>query len=231
MDLVPEPCHDHTEEEELCIAIRLTNTDEEPRPQNECSPNLGNENYQCTRIREQVQIKVFSVNGLPENTCAILVDYDGENPTPSSAVDFDALCDCFKKCPDQCCGDGWVLLGSVLRHNCTLNPLDAPKYERQYVKPIRCVCPPPMVPAPAPAPAPAPEAVVRPQPERIQQSALKETTVAETKKTEATKTTSTEKVDTKAAEKPTETKASQAKTTETKATPAKTTTKKTTDKK
>ena len=241
LDLSPEPCHDNTQLEKLCIAVRLTDSLEQPRPQDECTPNASSGNYQCTRIREQIQIKVFTEDGVPTNTCALpgQVEYQHNN------VDIDKLCDCFKQCPDQCCGEGWVLLGCVKRTNCMLSKLEDAMYSRKYVKPIRCICQQPQEaqePAPCPAPAPAPAETARPQAQAIQQTITQEAAKPEPAKTEAAKVEATTvKAETKpavdttaqaqtATAKAAETK-TDTKTTDTKASAAKTTTKKTTDKK
>ena len=136
----------------VCIAIRRYTTEENPRPNPSCSEEKGGQAYDCTRVREQVMIKVFDSAELSEpsrNICmedpgSIGCASKGENQvqeTDLTKVLEKNYCGCIKTCSEhECCGDAWVLLACIALGDsgveCVENRL------RKYVKPIHCFCPP-----------------------------------------------------------------------------------------
>ncbi len=143
------------------IAIRRYTTEESPRPNPSCSEEKGGQEYDCTRIREQVMIKVFDPGETSDRSSNICmtdpynkglscvgakVSGSGDGPAnqdeePSQEQSLQEFCDCIKACSGhECCGDAWVLLACIELGDkgvvCVENRL------RKYVKPIQCLCPP-----------------------------------------------------------------------------------------
>ncbi len=145
----------------VCIAIRRFTTGVSPRPNPSCSEEKGGQAYDCTRIREQVMIKVFDpvessdgsmnicMGNLDNKDLPCVGGQDSvsggataiQNEVPSQAQVLQEFCECSKACSNhECCGDAWVLLACIQLGDsgvvCVENRL------RKYVKPIHCFCPP-----------------------------------------------------------------------------------------
>ncbi len=152
---------DHNLPECVCIAIRRCTTEESPRPNPSCSEEKGGQEYDCTRVREQVMIKVFDpedTSDRPRNICmedpkSLGCSRDGEQDSGSEGNStnqdkeldltkvLEDFCKCIKACPDkECCGESWVLLACVELGNHGVVSVE--NRLRKYVKPIHCLCPP-----------------------------------------------------------------------------------------
>jgi len=151
--LTPDPCCDDPPDC-VCIAIRRITSDEAPRDDCGCSKDTDAPRYQCTRVKEHVEIKVFDCKEPLKGLCARPDPKDpkAEGCDEESAEQADAErevvrdpCEidrnCLTTCSDcDCCGPSWILLG------CIINLTKDPKVDldrRKYVKPIECLCPPP----------------------------------------------------------------------------------------
>ena len=151
LPLKSDPCCDHPLKC-VCIAIRRITSDEAPRDDCGCSKDTDAQRYQCTRVKDHVEIRAFACDDL-EGICA--------RPKPSSAnregegsaaqeygvVEGEATyepfvpdCECLTTCEEcDCCGPSWVLLG------CVDLEAEVPAVDyrrRKFVKPIECLCRP-----------------------------------------------------------------------------------------
>lgn len=129
ISLKPDPCSCDDLPEKVCIALRRTVCDEDPRDDADpCDPKPeGGGAYR--RRREYVEIRVFDPKqcDLP-HICRR--DPDGDQS--------DDTCGCLKECPERCCGESWVELACV-----PLDPCDGVVDVhdcRKWVKPIHCNC-------------------------------------------------------------------------------------------
>ena len=152
LDLTPDPCSCEELPDKICIAIRHDTSEEAPREDCGCPVETDSPRYQCTRNRDQVVIKTFPFDCLPDTICM--------NPWPDNGAGDDeecdpaepkqgekekqTLCDCLTTCPDgKCCGEAWVLLGCVSfgKDDCdqpVISKIDPSP--RKYVKPTECLC-------------------------------------------------------------------------------------------
>lgn len=136
INLKPDPCSCDELPTCLCIAIRrYVPEDSQLKPS--CNGSESGQIHDPLK-REQVMIKVFECDKLPENTCIRSPCDEDQTEEP---CDKDKLCNCLKTCPDhQCCGEGWVLLACLELDQCGIKEIDSRR--RKYVKPIDCLCPP-----------------------------------------------------------------------------------------
>lgn len=154
VDLSPDPCDCGETPKCLCIAIRRTTSEEQPRADDPCGCPTEPSRYACSRLQERVEIRVYDPDDPPRELCW---HAPGDGLTPCSRdekkgeekgddkwrlVDPDraTTCACLKNCaPHECCGDSWVYLGCVeLDENEGAVPNG--KRWRRYVKPIDCHC-------------------------------------------------------------------------------------------
>jgi hypothetical protein len=154
LDLTPDPCrHDPGEKTLLVAACRVTATEASARPCG-CGSTGSAESQQCNRKLDHVLVQAFE-DGYPMPAFCRR-DVDAAEPAPGS----EAACACLKRCGENaCCGEAWVLLGSVKIDQQGLRAID--QRGRRYVKPIACNCragapPPPPSPPPPPPPPPTP---------------------------------------------------------------------------
>ena len=171
LPLTLDPCCDDPPQC-VCIAIRRITSDEAPRDDCGCSKDTDAPRYQCTRVKDHVEIKAFACDDLPEGICA--------RPEPKTSIPAGATgpagavvedrheidCKCLTTCSDcDCCGPSWVLLGCVDLKTSKVDP-----GRRKYVKPIECLCRPkpkdPKAGVPPSPQAPEPYAADRKRPPR-----------------------------------------------------------------
>src|SRR5262249_19109204 len=69
LPLTPDPCCDDPPKC-VCIAIRRITSDEAPRDDCGCSKDTDAPRYQCTRVKDHVEIQAFAHDDLPKGTCA-----------------------------------------------------------------------------------------------------------------------------------------------------------------
>lgn len=176
LDLTPDPCRlDRSAKQMFVAARRVTAAEAAARPCG-CGSAADPSAQQCTRMRDHVLIQAFDEDHLPKDLCQTAAPKTGAgtqqpagtppqsavtspqpptaSPQPSAASPQGAtpsLFDCLTQCGEcACCGDPWVLLGSVMVGEQGLGAIDITG--RRYVKPIACACAaPPTVPAAAPA--------------------------------------------------------------------------------
>ncbi|MGC1951660.1 MAG: hypothetical protein WA970_03585, partial [Gammaproteobacteria bacterium] len=125
LDLKHDKC---AESDTVYIAIRRVTTDELPRPASDCAGEAREPEYQCTRVQEHVQIKVFAKDNLPKTICMHaeaeeLEEEESDEECEREEGGADAmgaaqdgldLCACLTVCEDEaCCDDAWVLLACV----------------------------------------------------------------------------------------------------------------------
>ena len=147
LDLTPDPCRlDRGDKEMFVAARRVTAAEAAARPCG-CGPTGGEPAQQCSRMRDHALVQAFDEDHLPAELCRVAAPSatesvyrtgsdprPGERPTGAAAV-----CDCLKECGEcACCGEPWVLLGSVLVGEQGLGVID--RSGRRYVKPIACIC-------------------------------------------------------------------------------------------
>jgi hypothetical protein len=133
-----------------CIAIRRMATEECPRPTDLCASGTQDASYECTRLREQVQVKAFiaSKDELPPSLCrfAERSELKAEEDPCAEKEETVALgnkesteCTCLKACENRlCCEEAWVLLACVKVGPAGIEFMQ--ESWRKHVKPIDCVC-------------------------------------------------------------------------------------------
>ena len=161
LDLTPDPCRsDRLSKTMLIAARRVTAAEAAARPCG-CSSTGGEPAQQCTRMRDHALVRAFYEESPPAELCRaaakkaadgkpVALPAGGEPPTGATA-----LCDCLTECGEcACCGEPWVLLGTVDVGEDGLGKIDMSG--RKLVKPIACHCaagepartPPPPPPTP-----------------------------------------------------------------------------------
>jgi hypothetical protein len=148
LDLTPDPCrHDKLAKTMLIAARRVTAAEAAARPCG-CSSTGGEPAQQCTRMRDHALVQAFYEDQPPAELCQIPAPPpakkgpDGK-PLPPVAEDrakgFAGVCACMARCDEcACCGEPWVLLGSVEVSDGGLGKID--RSRRRLVKPIACIC-------------------------------------------------------------------------------------------
>ena len=124
LNLNPDPCCD-PRPDEVYIAIRRQTSDDTPRQDCGCqsgncgcgkSGNGGASSYQCTRLRDHVEIRVFNKLKPPPGLCALpekqtVGQQQGAPAGAVAQVVKPTLCDCLKTCSGcDACGES---LGSA----------------------------------------------------------------------------------------------------------------------
>ena len=102
-------------------ARRVTAAEAAARPCG-CGSTGGEPAQQCTRMLDHVLVQAFEEDRLPKDICRIPpaaednVDATGRAPAPGQQrTGAAAVCACLKQCGEcACCGEPWVLLGSVV---------------------------------------------------------------------------------------------------------------------
>lgn len=157
-DVAPESCGCDSQGGTVCILVRRVSASVAPR--GDCC-DTGAVPH-CSRQRDQVEIRAFTSNRLPDHVCMRVPDstkddgcgddQTGNDANPATSVSAPAtgtrrpsLCDCLKTCGDcDCCGEGWVLLGcvSLCEGGIVVNSFDGDEAYRmrRWIKPIACVC-------------------------------------------------------------------------------------------
>lgn len=147
LDLTPDPCRLDREAKEMFVAARRVTAAEAAARPCGCGPTGGEPAQQCSRMGDHVLVQAFDEQHLPADICRAesspakeRVDRTGREPLPGTRpTGAAALCDCLKKCGEcACCGEPWVLLGSIMVGEQGLGAID--RTGRQYVKPIACIC-------------------------------------------------------------------------------------------
>lgn len=143
LDLTPDPCRkDHSDKEMFVAARRVTAREAAARPCG-CGPAAGDPAQQCTRMRDHALVQAFDYDGLPPNlqkAVHALMEDNKEAEKRAPLTPGQADCEGLKQCADcACCGEPWVLLGSLVVGTGGLGPVD--RSLRRYVKPIACLCP------------------------------------------------------------------------------------------
>ncbi|HYG47497.1 MAG TPA: hypothetical protein VD846_06085 [Allosphingosinicella sp.] len=146
LDLTPDPCRrDPTKAQVMWIAARRVTAAEAAARPCGCGPTGGEPAQQCSRMRDHALVQAFG-DRPPTDICraAPAAEDDageaGQKPVRGEAPTGPAaLRDCLRKCGEcACCGEPWVLLGSVLVTRQGLRTID--RSGRRYVKPIACHC-------------------------------------------------------------------------------------------
>jgi hypothetical protein len=149
LDLTPDPCRKDRGRKEMFVAARRVTAAEAAARPCGCVSTGGGPAQQCTRMRDHALVQAFVRQDLPAELCRAAAppaktSIDGTSPRPNPAVQPGgaAAADCasLKQCGEcACCGDPWVLLGSVWVDQQGLGTVD--RSVRRYVKPIACICP------------------------------------------------------------------------------------------
>lgn len=150
LDLSPDPCSYDEPPDQVFIAIRRVISDEAAK--DPCTSGTDDPRFQCSRVRDHVQVKAFLESDLTElgaSLCERTVrsptdkseehpDYDDNGEEPTSSVN--GLCTCLTTCSDCACAEeSWVLIGSVPLTSTGIG--DQPDYtRRKYVRPTQCLC-------------------------------------------------------------------------------------------
>lgn len=151
LDLSPDPCSYDEPPDQVFIALRRMISDEAAK--DPCTSGTDDPRFQCSRVRDHVQVKAFLESDLTElgpSLCERTVpspaakpkqhadcdDNGGEEAPPS----VNGLCTCLTTCSDCACTDtSWVLIGSV--HLTPTGLRDKPDYtRRKHVRPTQCLC-------------------------------------------------------------------------------------------
>lgn len=147
LDLTPDPCRLDREPKRMFVAARRVTAAEAAARPCGCGPTGGEPAQQCTRMRDHALVQAFDEDRLPAELCRVAASpanekadattrapHSSERPTGAAAI-----CDCLKQCGDcACCGEPWVLLGSVIVSEQGLGSIDPSG--RRHVKPIACIC-------------------------------------------------------------------------------------------
>ncbi len=139
LDLTPDPCRPEAGEKTLFIAVRRVTAAEAAARPCGCGSAGGEPAKQCTRMRDHVLVQAFDEErDLPKELCRAAA---AETPGATGTRPQDeatSLCACLRQCGESdCCGDPWVLLGTV---TVSEEGLEANLEGRRDVKPIACVC-------------------------------------------------------------------------------------------
>jgi hypothetical protein len=153
LDLTPDPCRLDRGTKEMFIALRRVTAAEASAGPCGCGAGGDSSGQQCTRVLDHALVQAFDKEHLPGELCQTA---EAKKPActaqPSGVpgqVAPPSLCDCLKQCGAcACCGDPWVLLGSVMVGEQGLGPIR--REGARYVKPIACHCAAPKTEAPAP---------------------------------------------------------------------------------
>ena len=159
LDLSPDPCACDDPPRYLCIAVRRDCADDGARAGGDCGCGTGRCQY--SRKREQIQIKAFAHDALPDSICRRFrpaepggneddcgcddkADDQQQTKVVSPAVD---ICSCLTSCDNGCaCGDSWVLIGCVelcdkgIVVDAETKKPHIDQRARRWVKPIECHC-------------------------------------------------------------------------------------------
>jgi hypothetical protein len=146
LDLTPDPCRLDRRPKAMFIATRRVTAAEAAARACGCGSSGGEAAPQCTRVRDHALVQAFEEDRLPADICRIpKVVTDGVDAARGEGVPAQrptsapTLCDCLKQCGEcACCGEPWVLLGSVVVSEAGLGTIDMTG--RRYVKPIACAC-------------------------------------------------------------------------------------------
>jgi len=150
LDLTPDPCcvDRDDDDKEMFIAARRVKAAEATARACGCGSTGGEPAQQCSRMRDHVLVQAFEERDRPPGIC------EAAEPPPPQATSgqpmpgvpaverqtgLAAICACLKQCGEcGCCGEPWVLLGSVMVGKQGLGRIDLSK--ARYVKPIACAC-------------------------------------------------------------------------------------------
>jgi hypothetical protein len=154
LDLSPDRCSYDEPPDQVFIAIRRVTSDEAPK--DPCTCDTDDPRFQCSRIRDHVQVKAFVESDLAElgpSLCERKVhptaneknNHSDDKSAPGYQPDQPDrqghdLCACLTTCSDcACTEESWVLIGSVPLTSTGIG--DQPDYERRkYVRPTQCLC-------------------------------------------------------------------------------------------
>jgi hypothetical protein len=152
INLAPDECDCEPPPPQVCIAIKRATSDE--AAPDVCGCDLDGPHFDCRRVRDHVEVKAFSraeFDALPV-TCRRPEPADGtgqgDDCGPSTEPGSEPLspCQCLTACPDEVCGESWILLGCVdiYEDDHELEGVigDADTSQRRWVKPIECLCGP-----------------------------------------------------------------------------------------
>ena len=144
LDLTPDPCRpDPKRSQQMFIAARRVTAAEAAARPCGCGSTGGEPAQQCTRMRDHALVQAFK-GPLPAEFCQVVAakeNVHGTSPAipKEQATGVAAVCECLKQCGEcACCGESWVLLGSVMVGDDGLGEID--RSGRRYVKPIACIC-------------------------------------------------------------------------------------------
>jgi len=149
LDLTPDPCRLDRNPQKLFIAARRVTAAEAAARPCGCAPTGGEPAQQCTRMRDHALVQAFDQDHLPADICRTPAPAkeSGEDaqaaPAPEEKLTGTAaVCACVKQCGEcACCGEPWVLLGSVWVGEQGLDRIDTSGTSgRRWVKPIACAC-------------------------------------------------------------------------------------------
>jgi hypothetical protein len=148
VDLSPDPCDCGEGPKRVCLAIKRSTSEEQPRADDPCGCPTEPSRFACSRLQDRVEIKIYHPDEPPRELCW---HAPGKGRTPGCCdeqedeerelVDPDraAVCQCLATCGCcECCGDSWVYLGCVEIGEKEVTPSGL--RWRRYVKPIDCLC-------------------------------------------------------------------------------------------
>lgn len=147
LDLTPDPCRLDRRPQKMYVATRRVTAAEAAARPCGCGSTGGEPAQQCTRKRDHALVQAFDEDHLPAELCRVAVpraeesggEATGEPRPGQPPAGATTLCDCLKQCGEcACCGEPWVLLGSVVVSEQGLGTID--RGGRRYVKPIACAC-------------------------------------------------------------------------------------------
>lgn len=187
IDLTPDPCAKAgpitgKDTRRVQIAIRRSNEGgPSPHPcgckggcsggcSGDCDEGCGEQ--QCSRLRDHVVVGSFDFEALPDNICRREPPKPDKDDKCNGHDQVEAsreqdpkkdICGCLMECGRDCCGESWVLLGTVTLDAWGITDVDTSA--RRYVKPIECPC------APKPQPVEPPKDEKPPEPPIIEKKA------------------------------------------------------------
>ncbi|HYJ30854.1 MAG TPA: hypothetical protein VEW25_11000 [Allosphingosinicella sp.] len=136
LDFTPDPCRPEVRPKTMFVAARRVTAPEAAGRPCGCGPTGGEPAQQCTRVRDHALVQAFAEKDLPAALCQVVAPSEEESAAEAVAI---TVCDCLKQCGEcACCGEPWVLLGSVVVGEKCLETIDMSG--RRYVKPIACAC-------------------------------------------------------------------------------------------
>lgn len=143
LDLTPDPCRVDRDSKPMFIAIRRVTAAEAAARPCGCGSSADPSAQQCTRMRDHVLVQAFDQEHLPKDLCRAADPKTGAGTSTAAAAPPEGgaspACDCLTQCGDcACCGEPWVLLGSVTVGEQGLSAIT--REGSRYVKPVACLC-------------------------------------------------------------------------------------------